>query len=215
MKKTMSLLLSTLVWAPACVAHVTFEILPGKTLTLKQGDITQESVDVIVNAANPQLQAGQGVCGAIFKAAGKYGLQRACNEHPIVEASDVRCPFGQSRITESFALSKQGVNHIIHTAGPDCRIIKNEQTQDRLLEKAYINSLQLADAYHQKSIAFPFISSAIYAFPADRASLIAIRSVVNYLKTKPDSKLTDVRFILFSESDYDLFFQVASQMLTK
>jgi O-acetyl-ADP-ribose deacetylase (regulator of RNase III) len=144
------------------------QITDKTALMIEQGDITQSRCECIVNAANAQLQGGGGVCGAIFKAAGWQQLQDACYQFPDYDG--VRCPTGEARITNSFNLQQHGISHIIHAVGPDCRIIKDSLQQDLLLTSAYIQSLLLADKYALSSIAFPFISSAIYAFPKERAA---------------------------------------------
>ena len=90
------------------------QILVGKTrLTLVQGDITKQKVEAIVNAANPRLSYGGGVCGAIFEAAGVDELQKACNSFPIIPASKrLRCLTGLAKITRGFESRKTG--HYVH-----------------------------------------------------------------------------------------------------
>lgn len=183
------------------VAMQTFSIAHGKTLTIQKGDITKCHVDAIVNAANEQLAGGAGVCGAIFDAAERDALQTACNEYPL--HNNVRCPVGQARITTSGNLITQGVRHIIHAVGPDCRIIKNEQQQNELLAQAYHNALRIAHERNLASLALPFISSAIYAFPKDRAAAIAIATVIERMRS--DAAPASVFFVLFSQEDFELF----------
>lgn len=180
------------------------------TLIIERGDITQSPVAAIVNAANPQLAAGSGVCGAIFKAAGKKFLENACHQYPTVNG--IKCPTGHAKITMSGDLKKVGIEYIIHAVGPDCRIIKDERQQDKFLAQAYGNTLQLADNYAVSSIAFPFISSAIYAFPKERAATIALYTIINYLKKHQASKITNVRMVLFSNEDLALFNKIAHQI---
>lgn len=172
------------------------------TITCMQGDITKRHVDIIVNAANKELHAGGGVCGAIFKAAGKNALQEACNKIPA-SSGTIRCPTGTACITPSFNLKKQGIKYIIHAVGPDCRIIKNSKEQDKLLKGAYLRSLELATEEKAQSIAFPFISSAIYAFPKERAATIALKTIIDFANTQPTS-LTHIYFVLFSPEDFAL-----------
>jgi O-acetyl-ADP-ribose deacetylase len=174
----------------------------GVTICCIQGDILQQKVDCIVNAANDQLQGGAGVCGAIFKAAGWQALQEACNKYPLVNG--VRCTTGTACITSSYNLKEKDILFIIHAVGPDCRKIKDEKLQNELLKGAYTSSLQLATEKGAKSIAFPFISSAIFAFPRDRAARIALESVQEFLKSRKTS-LTDVRFVLFNQTDFKIF----------
>jgi O-acetyl-ADP-ribose deacetylase (regulator of RNase III) len=182
---------------------------PKTSLILSKGDITQCNVQAIVNAANEQLLGGGGVCGAIFSAAGFDDLQGACNMYPAKQS--IRCPVGQARITDSFNLKDNGIRYIIHAVGPDCRIIRDKQKQNHLLFQAYTNSLILADQNNIKTIAFPFISSAIYAFPKERAAYIALKSVSDYIDNNP-TKLTELHFVLFSRADFDLFCSAIEQL---
>lgn len=185
-----------------------FRISNSVNLIIEKGDITKLKTEAIVNAANEQLLGGAGVCGAIFNAAGWDELQSACDKYPA--SNTVRCPVGQACITDSFKLKTNGIQHIIHTVGPDCRIIKDEKQQDSLLELAYKNSLILADKNNIKSIAFPFISSAIYAFPKERAASIALKTISEYTKNK--TALTSIYFVLFSQEDFDLFYKIAKKI---
>ena len=103
------------------IPSVKFITLANRTqLILEQGDITKKRVDAIVNAANEDLLGGDGVCGAIFKAAGWQKLQRACNQYPFL-SDGKRCHVGHACITPSFNLKNNGVKNIIHAVGPDCR----------------------------------------------------------------------------------------------
>lgn len=182
-----------------------FKVNNDLRIVVKLGDITTCRVDAIVNAANEQLAGGGGVCGAIFDAAGWDDLQRSCDQYPALNG--IRCPVGQARITESFGLKKVGINYIIHAVGPDCRVIKDAKEQDLFLEQAYKNALVLADQHGLTSIAFPFISSAIYAFPKDRAALIAVNVLLNYVRNC-DTKLKSIYLVLFSWQDFNLFCDV-------
>ncbi len=164
-----------------------------------QGDITTQNVDAIVNAANVYLKAGNGVCGAIFKAAGKEKLQKACNRHP--GTMGIRCPVGEARITKSGDLKKQGIKYIIHAVGPDGRAIIDPEEQYHLLKSAYTASLSLAEEHNLSSIAFPFISSGIYKIDQALAAQAAL-SAVRQCRT---TSLKEIRFVLFSQADLMLF----------
>lgn len=178
-----------------------FTLASDKKIIIQKGDITKSPTQAIVNAANSDLVGGAGVCGAIFQAAGWDKLQHACDAYK--QKGRATCPTGQARITDSFNLKNQGIKYIIHAVGPDCRIITDATEQDELLAQSYKNSLQLAEDYRLETIAFPFISSAIYAFPKQRASRIALKSCIKMLKELDHVK--EVHFILFSQEDYDLF----------
>lgn len=185
-----------------------FNLTSDKKIIIEKGDITKSKAQAIVNAANQDLLGGAGVCGAIFKAAGWDKLQQACDAYK--KKNSVSCPTGQARITDSFDLKTQGIKKIIHAVGPDCRIITDEQQQNDLLVQAYENSLKLAEDYALESIAFPFISSAIYAFPKERASRIALQTCAK--KLKDSNKVKEISFVLFSQEDYDLFVKTMKKL---
>lgn len=194
-------------------AHTIFKVPnSSSTIVVMQGDITKVQAECIVNAANEMLLGGAGVCGAIFKAAGWEKLQEACDQYPLHKG--VRCPAGSARITDSFNLRSHGVKHIIHAVGPDCRVVKDTREQDRLLAGAYDASLLYVTVGAAKSIAFPFISSAIFAFPKERAARIAMQSVLKYFEQHPKTSLSVVYFVLFSQEDYDLFCKIGQQILS-
>lgn len=155
-------------------------------LTVIQGDLTEQAVDVIVNAANPTLLGGGGVDGAIHRAAGP-ALLDACRAIPEV-APGVRCPTGEARLTPGFALRAP---HVIHTVGP---IYEGGPDDPVLLASAFRSSLQLAIDHGLRSIAFPAISCGVYGYPADEAAGVA-RQVVDE-RAWP---LDEIRFVLFSE----------------
>jgi O-acetyl-ADP-ribose deacetylase (regulator of RNase III) len=189
--------------------------ISGKStqIVVQRGDIIQCKCDVIVNAANEQLAAGGGVCGAIFEAAGKEKLQKACDTYPILKStSNVRCHTGHAKLTDSFNLKNKGIKYIVHAVGPDCRIIKNTDQQNELLKSAYLNSLELIQNLPVKSIAFPFISSSIYACPREQAAHVAVKTVYDYIQNSSTS-LKSIHFVLFSEGDYQLFCDTASKIM--
>ena len=133
------------------------------------GDITQQKVDAIVNAANTQLLAGGGVCGAIFRAAGYDQLQAACNRVAPIRT-------GEAVSTPAFNLDAK---IIIHTAGPIWR--GGSENEVELLKSCYTNSLALAREQGCRSIAFPLISSGIYGVPFDVAMDCARSAIETFL----------------------------------
>ena len=153
-----------------------------------RNDITKMEVDAIVNAANPALKMGGGVCGAVFAAAGPEELQQECDRIG-------GCEVGQAVITGAGRLS---VKYIIHTVGPIWR--GGGHGEAKLLASSYINSLELALKYKCKSIAFPLISSGIYGYPKDQALNIAVSSIGEFLM-KNDM---DVYLVVFDRSSYKL-----------
>lgn len=217
----LALVACTLQVSASATRPVVSKIINGVTIRVEKGDITQSKAQAIVNAANSQLLSGGGVCGAIFSAAGLDRLQKACNQWPIL-SDDIRCPVGSACITDSFDLARNGIKYIIHAVGPDCRIIKDPQKQDGLLHSAYLNALIMAEKNNVTTVAFPFISSAIYAFPKERAARIALEAMTGYATGKntqagvgSNTKLTIVSFVLFSDEDYDLFVKTLDALMKK
>ncbi|MBN2852463.1 MAG: macro domain-containing protein [Clostridia bacterium] len=136
-----------------------------------RNDITKMKADAIVNAANPSLKMGGGVCGAIFTVAGAVNLQKECD-------SIGHCDVGQAVMTKGYLLPSK---YIIHTAGPVWK--GGDHQEDELLSSCYRNSLKLALNHKLHSIAFPLISSGIYGYPKESALQIAVSTISEFLKT--------------------------------
>jgi O-acetyl-ADP-ribose deacetylase len=148
-------------------------------------DITTLKVDAIVNAANKQLMRGGGVDGAIHRAAGPE-LQAECNTLG-------GCDTGSAKITRGYRLPAK---HVIHAVGPVWH--GGSANEEELLASCYRTALALAADHQLTSIAFPAISTGIYAFPADRAARIAVGTVVSELSATPRS-LARAVFCCFAE----------------
>ncbi len=166
-------------------------------LSLKIGDITEEKVDAIVNAANPTLMGGGGVDGAIHSKGGPQILEECKKIRQTLYPEGL--PFGEAVITTA---GKLPAKYVIHTVGPICSG-KWDNEKEKLLYNAYYNSLKLAKEKGLKTVAFPFISAGAYGCPKDKASQTAIKAVIDFLKK--ENSLEEVRFVLFSENDYKIF----------
>lgn len=158
-------------------------------ITIVKSDITKLDTDAVVNAANSRLQAGGGVCGAIFKAAGYHRLQDACNKIG-------HCDTGSAVITPGFELKAK---YIIHAVGP--RWLDGNREEDRQLYKAYTKALELAVENKCSSIAFPLISAGIYGFPMERAWSNAISACSWFLDGHTEAKIN----IVFAVRDDEIF----------
>jgi O-acetyl-ADP-ribose deacetylase len=143
-----------------------------------QGDITVVAADAIVNAANETLLGGNGVDGAIHRAAGP-GLRAECERIPEVRPG-VRCPTGEARITGAHRLLAR---HVIHTVGPVWQ--GGDAGEAELLAQCYRACLELATQHRLGSIAFPAISCGAYGYPPQLAVPIAVSEVLSWKDTHP------------------------------
>ncbi|MEW6572822.1 MAG: O-acetyl-ADP-ribose deacetylase [Bacillota bacterium] len=169
-------------------------------MVITKGDITQQDTDAIVNAANSSLMGGGGVDGAIHRAGGPAILEE-CKK---IVAEKGPCRTGHAVITTGGNLKAR---YVIHTVGP--RWLGGDADEDSLLRQAYLSCLELATAHGIKSVAFPAISTGAYRFPKERATKIALGTVLEYVKNKP---LDEVRFVLFSDEDLDVYNQVWQEL---
>jgi O-acetyl-ADP-ribose deacetylase (regulator of RNase III) len=163
-------------------------------IKLLQGDITKMEVDAIVNAANSSLMGGGGVDGAIHRAGGSAILAE-CRE---IVARQGLCATGDAVITSGGNLPAK---YVIHTVGPVWHGGNNNEAD--LLRNAYLNSLKLAVENGVETIAFPNISTGIYGFPKEKASLIAIETVSQFLSE--NEQIKQVYFVCFDQENYDLY----------
>ena len=167
-----------------------------RTIKLLLGDITQIKVDAIVNAAHEGLTGGGGVDGAIHKAAGQKLLGECLNIGG--------CKTGHAVITNGYNLP---CKYVIHAVGPVWRQdpLKAE-ANIRLLSSCYERSLELADKYGCKTIAFPAISCGAYAWPVEIAAGIALATTAKFLQNK--SSLETVYFVLYDQDTHKKFVDV-------
>lgn len=164
---------------------------------VKQGDITKEPADAIVNAANPALLGGGGVDGAIHRAAGPKLLEEC--------RTLGGCGHGEARITKGYKLPAR---HVIHTPGP---VFKGGSKGERdILRNSYYNSMKLAKENGLKSIAFPAISTGVYGYPLEEACGVAFDTVIEFMEK--EKYPVDVYFILFDAKNYNLYLEYLDKL---
>ncbi|WP_432407316.1 O-acetyl-ADP-ribose deacetylase [Wukongibacter sp. M2B1] len=170
-------------------------IYKNTKIKLVRGDITLESTEAIVNAANSTLLGGGGVDGAIHRAGGPKIL----DECKAIRKKQGSCPTGEAVITTAGNLPS---SYVIHTVGPIWKGGNNNES--KLLANAYRNSLNLAYENNIKTITFPSISTGVYNYPVKEASIIALKTVKNSLD---EFDFEEIRFILFSDKDYNIYLE--------
>ena len=172
------------------------EVTVNKTkISVIEGDITRQTTDAIVNAANSGLMGGGGVDGAIHRAGGPAILEE-CKK---IVARQGRLPTGKAVITTGGNLKSQ---YVIHTVGPIWH--GGSRNEAELLESAYYECLKLATDNKLTSISFPSISTGAYGYPVDEAAKIAVSTVVSFLEGQATS-LKDVVFVLFDARTYESY----------
>ena len=157
-----------------------------------QGDITRLHVDSIVNAANTSLLGGGGVDGAIHRAAGPELLEACRKLHG--------CATGDAKATPGFRLPAKWV---FHAVGPVWH--GGQQNEDELLSGCYRRCLELAAEHNAQSIAFPAISTGIYAFPPRRAARIAVDTVRAHVDA---SGVEVVNFVCFDHETFGIYMEL-------
>jgi O-acetyl-ADP-ribose deacetylase len=168
-------------------------------ITFVQGDITEQDVDAIVNAANHSLLGGGGVDGAIHRRGGPEILAE-CQKLRQDKYPD-GLPTGQAVATTAGRLKARWV---IHTVGPTYAESKDKS---QLLADCFRNSLAVAEELGARTVAFPAISTGVYRWPVDDAARIAVQTVRG-----SHTQVDEVRFVLFDRRAYDAFTaQVSSE----
>ena len=164
-------------------------------IELVQGDITTQPVDAIVNAANSHLGGGEGVEGAIHRAAGPSVMEETQTRYPL------GCPTGDAVATGAGRLPAK---FIFHAVGPVWR--GGRENEPDLLRSAHRRCLQLAAKHDCTSIAFPAISTGVYRFPVDLAAENSLDETRTFLLAHPDPLV--VCFVLFDAGTYAAFARV-------
>jgi O-acetyl-ADP-ribose deacetylase (regulator of RNase III) len=163
-------------------------------LSIIQGDITRQTSDAIVNAANSGLMGGGGVDGAIHRAGGPAILEE-CKQ---IVSRQGRLPTGKAVITTA---GNMKARYVIHTVGPSWH--GGDQGEPGLLVSAYQESLKLAAENNLSSISFPSVSTGAYGYPVDRAARIAIKEGVSFLSKTTSVK--EVVFVLFDSRTFEAY----------
>lgn len=160
------------------------------------GDITQERVDAIVNAANSSLLGGGGVDGAIHRVGGEQIYEECLkirqSEYPK------GLPIGKAVITSGGKLSAR---FVIHTVGPIYG--RDKENEAQLLADCYQNSLELAVSKNLITIAFPAVSTGVYSYPLDEAAQVSSKAIKDFLEK--DKQIIEVRLVFFHEEDAEIF----------
>ncbi len=182
------------------IARLTFA--NNKTLEFHgPADITKETTEAIVNAANSSLLGGGGVDGAIHRAGGPSILQ----ECKRIVAKIGSLPAGKAVLTTGGRLPAK---YVIHTVGPIYR--GGTRGEPETLASCYGESIRLADDHAIQSIAFPSISTGAYGYPVNEAAKVAIRAVMESLPATTHVK--QVRFVLFDTADCTTYVRAAEQI---
>jgi O-acetyl-ADP-ribose deacetylase (regulator of RNase III) len=166
----------------------------GQVLQLIHGDLTEEHVDAIVNAANAHLQHGGGVAGAIVRRGGAV----------IQQESDAWVRSHGQVAHDSPALTGAGrlpCRQVIHAVGP----VWGEGDEDAKLRAAVSGALRLANAQGFSSLALPAISTGVFGFPKDRGARILIGAILDFLSDHPSSPLKQLRITLIDEPSVQVF----------
>ncbi|MGH3320385.1 MAG: O-acetyl-ADP-ribose deacetylase [Streptosporangiaceae bacterium] len=161
-------------------------------ITLVKGDITEQRVDAVVNAANSSLMGGGGVDGAIHRRGGGTILEE-CQQVRADRYPD-GLPAGAAVATTAGDLPARWV---IHTVGP---VYAKSADRSHLLASCYRRSLGVADELGARTVAFPAVSAGVYGWPTDDAARVAVETV-----RSADTRVEEVRFVLFTQDVYDAF----------
>lgn len=174
----------------------------GTTIRLVQGDITEQEVDALVNAANTSLLGGGGVDGAIHRAGGPEILA----ECRAIRAAQGGCAPGEAVLTTAGRLKARKV---IHAVGPVWS--GGARGENTLLERAYTNSMALACEEGLRTVAFPSISTGAYRFPIDQAALIALGTMVRFVRQEPEA-FDELRLVLFTDPDLHVYARLLDEL---
>ncbi len=173
----------------------------GRVVRVVQGDITEEDVDAIVNAANERLAHGGGVAGAIARKGGneiQEESRRWVAEHRPV-------PTGAAAITSA---GKLKARYVIHAVGP----VWGVGNEEALLADAVASALTLADEKGLRSVSIPAISTGIFGFPKPLGAHVILGTVMDYLDAHSDFSIREVRLCNIDRETTELFVEEAKKL---
>lgn len=179
-------------------------IIGATRITLVLGDITEQETQAIVNAANSSLMGGGGVDGAIHRKGGAEILKECKVIRQTLYPEGL--PTGKAIATSG---GKLKAKNVIHTVGPIWDGGNNREPE--LLAEAYRNSLALALNIGIKTISFPSISTGAYGYPVEKASRVAMKSIVEFLKK--NLGIEEIRFVLHSSYDLQIYEKALTEIL--
>lgn len=170
--------------------------IKDKKINIKLGDITEEKVDAIVNAANSNLKHGGGVAGAIVRGGGRI----------IQEQSDKigYVPVGKAVITGA---GKLACKYVIHTVGP----VWGEGEEEKKLKSAVLSALKLATERGLRNISIPAISTGIFGFPKEKGTKIILTTVHDFLE-RQKTTLSEINLVNIDEETYEFYIKAYEEL---
>ena len=181
-------------------------IIRKTRIILLEGDITDQSTDAIVNAANPGLMGGGGVDGAIHRRGGPEILMECKSLRKTLYPEGL--PDGKAVITTG---GKLKAGKVIHTVGPVWNGGDNKEHE--ILAQAYTKCLKVAFENSIKTISFPSISTGAYGYPVEKASKVALSAVADFVRE--NEGIEEVRFILHIRKDLQIYQTALREVLEK
>ncbi len=178
----------------------TQKVTQQNRIVIVKGDITEEQMDAIVNAANSMLMHGGGVAGAIVRKGGDVIQEESYKIAPV--------PVGQAGITTAGILP---CNYVIHAVGPRW----GEGDESAKLASAVRSSLLLAGKYQCRSISLPAISTGIFGFPTELAAKVILETIKGTLEDSEEiTSLEEVRLCLFDNHSVNIFTHAISELFS-
>lgn len=183
--------------------ETTYSLKNGKRIRLLEGDITRVAVDAIANAANSRLAGGGGVDGAIHRAGGPEIMR---------ELDTIRARIGSLNPGDAVSTTagRLPAKFVFHTVGP---IYGGRAEDPATLASCYRRCLELAAAHGARSVSFPAISTGVYGYPSDAASVVAIQTVLHALSAAA-CPVDEVVFVQFGQAQFDVYAKELARQLS-